>query len=229
METVNGQQWSEFTENLMFLNRSIRRSKLKFDLLDDSNKFARAWNLPGVHSETMMVLFDDLDSLDNQVTALNKAFALMEEGKAGPIQSIRTAGFDIVAIDGKATAAEIHAAIVHIEKLGAAPFIIAAGIAVTALVVGAVITVTVMLTKQKEIEAAIDHAQIGLEHQLMQTPEILKQWTEYKKTTQAHSRSMIDNLLGEGAGARILAGAGGIAIILIGGYFLMKYMDRKAS
>ena len=63
---------------------------------------------------------------------------------------------------------QIQAATVNLDalnrapfNLGVAPFIIWAGVAVVALVVGAVTTVSVMSAKETELEAQVDAAQIG--------------------------------------------------------------------
>jgi len=236
MERLEQSTWNEFVDQLENLNNGITRTKVRYDLLDNSERWFSdsVGHLGPTPVMFMSSKFREINVLDNESLKMNQLYELVNAGQVGVVDSASYPGdFDIVAIQGSMTAEQIKALTVNLDALyeppalGVAPVLVAAGLAVTALVVGGIITVTALITKQEEIEAEIESKQIELEHQILQNPSILPAWTEYKEAQQSQSRGLIDDLLGTGATGKLMGGAAGVVVIVVAGYFLMKYMEKR--
>ncbi len=97
------------------------------------------------------------------------------------------------------------------------------------MVGGTLITLFALHNKQVEIEAEVDKKQLELEEKIIERPEVLQDFTEYKQTVQGTQRGLIDSLLGAGSGKTLLGGAAGIAAVVIAGYFIMKAMEKRKA
>ena len=233
MERLDSGQWNTFKDDLEGFNHSMARVKLKFHLLDTTVDFAGRHGI-SFDSKLMGEWYKAITVLDTQARAINIAYSYIQSMNAGSRPSTDPADFDIVAKQGYLTSEQVDQATVNLNalnqgpfNLGIAPFVVAGGVAVVALVVGAIATVTIMSSKEKQIEAWIDNSELELEKLLIANPAILPLWTEYKESTQATTRGAIDDLFGTGTGKSILAGAGGLVLLLVGGYFVMKMLDKK--
>jgi hypothetical protein len=233
MQRLDAGQWNTFKDDLEEFNNSMARVKLKFHLLDTTVEFAGRSGI-SFDSKLMGDWYNAINLLDTQARAINVAYSYIQSMNAGSRPSADPADFDIVAKQGFLSTEQVSEATVNLNalnqapfNLGIAPFVVAGGVAVVALVVGAIATVTIMSSKEKQIEAWIDNGQLELEKLLIANPAILTKWTEYKESTQATTRGAIDDLFGSGTSKSILAGAGGLVLLLVGGYFLMKFLDKK--
>jgi len=239
METLSENTWNEFLDSLEALNNGVLRTKMKFDLLDNTDQwFFDVTGQVALPSFAFVSAFEDLSRLDEQVHKLNSAYSLINSGKVGVVDSWDHRGsgdFDIVGIQGQLSDEQAKDLQVNLnalykpESLEGPPLIIAAGIAVTALVVGAVITVKALSTKQAEIEAELDAAQMEVEKKILENPSILPDWTKYKESVQGETRSLIDQLLGPGTGQKVVGGALGLVAVLAIGWIAMGFMNKKKA
>lgn len=234
MDRLNNTTWNRFKADLESLNYNVARLKLKFTLMDETGLWAHNNGLPLFTTE-VNTIFEKIVALDKQAQAINTAYSYTQSLIAGVRNSDMYPGdFDIVAPEGALNSQQIQQATVDLDalnkppfNLGIAPIVIVAGVAVVALVVGAIATVSIMSAKEKELETEVDKMQIELEKEITSMPELIQDWTEYKRVTQGKTRGLIDNLLGPGAGSSILSGAGGIAALLVVGYFAMKWFEKS--
>lgn len=237
MSQVSSQLWGRFEIELEALNRRLVGLKALLTVIDDTVGFALQNNIPvSIGQPIIQRWIDRIMPLASQAERLNTAVMYTQIYGAG-VQPAYDGDFDIVIPPGLPEA-QLNAATVSLEslkprldgpQLGIAPLLIYGGIAVVALVTGAVSTVALMNMLSKDIEGEMQLAQIDLEKQIAANPEILPEWTEYKKTVQKESRSIVDDFLGPGSGKAILGGAATLGALLIGGYFLMKAFDRKGA
>jgi hypothetical protein len=241
-ETLDQNQWNDYLARLEYLNKGIIRTKIKLELLNDSDRFYydRTGQLSTVPSMFIGGTLGQLETLNREAGKLNLIYDLVNSGRVGVLNSYDVPGdFDLVAVQGNLSNQEIADLKVNLDALyepnklegalGIAPIIIAAGVVVTALVVGAVISVTAMITKQEEIEAEIDAKQIELEHKILANPAIIDDWANYKQAVQGETRGVIDEFLGTGATKKLFAGAAGVVFLVVAGYFVLKYMEKKKT
>jgi len=236
VERIDLRQWSKFVSELETFNYSMARLKLKFEILDSTAEFAQANGLPFLAMD-LGDMFAKIHALDMQAKAINAAYAYTQSLAAGARPSASYPGdFDIVVKEGNLTPEQISAASVNLDALnkppftlGVAPFVIWAGVAVVALVVGAIATVSIMSAKETELETEIDRMQLELENKIADRPELLQPWTDYKMSQQGQARGIIDDLLGTGASKRILGGAGGIAVLIVGAWIAMQFFKKGSQ
>lgn len=237
-ETLDQTQWDDYLARLEYLNKGLIRTKIKWQILEDSDLWYSdaTGQLGPIPTTFISNVFYQIETLNTEIAKLNIIYELVNSGKIGVLNSYESPGdFDFVAAQGALTDQEIIDLKVNLEALysqkplGVAPILIAAGVIITALVVGAVISVTAMITKQEEIEAEIEAKQIDLEHKILANPDIIDDWTDYKQASQGEARGVIDEFLGTGATKKLFAGAAGVVFMVVAGYFVLKYMEKKRT
>jgi hypothetical protein len=226
------QQWQEFTQGLKQVTDHLAAAKLTFNLYFRDVKKARQLGVTIPRSSLIDAMYKAVEQLDRQVLALNTAYAYTQSMRAGIAHSSQQAGdINLVANPGLLSQAEIQAATVDLKpdagELGLHPLIIA-GLAVVTLVTGAIITTKVLDYRAKTLQTEVEKGRQEIEKQLLTKPAVLPQWTQYKQSQQTkQTEAWIDQLLGPGSGKALMGGVLGIGFLLVGGFLIMRYLEKK--
>lgn len=231
--------WNFFVENLEAHNKYLFRLKMKWDLLDNTDQFYYDVVQEIGAGSVINDLFQEIETLSFWTDKLNNAYSAAKNGTAGVRITKLADGnddFNIVSITGKMSESDIQASSIPkdqtfeatLQGLGIAPAIIAAGIGLV-LVSGTLITLFALKKRETEIEAEVDKQQMKLEEKLLANPSVIDQWTQYKQSVQGNQRGLIESIFGSGTGKTLLSGAAGIAIFAVGGYILMKALEKRKT
>jgi len=227
-------QWNEFSRILEETTARLIGIRIKSANLIQNVAFAGQYEI--VPSIDMQAIINDGTVVASNINKLQTAVAYTQTMEAGTKKSSTPGDFDIIAIEGQLSQTAINAASVRLtaeEKaavLGVAPLLIYGTVAVVALVVGAIATVSVLDHQTKELDAAITQGQQNLEKKILAKPELIEPYTAFKAATkQKDNLALIDRVFGSGSGQSILSGIGGVLAALGIGYVVFKAMESRGK
>ena len=228
--------WREFEATLEKVSSMTSGLKIGYTLLSQELALLEKKGLqfPAINTRK---LYKQIAKLSDQVLKLNYAYMYTQNLTAG-IQPSKQFPGDIDIVLNEAAAAELGPdqverakltlnKIPEQENLGIHPLIIA-GVAVVALVVGAVVTVSALNNRAEKYKAEIEKGRQQLEKAALANPGVLPDYTALRATEQhKQAAAWMDRLLGPGAGKALTGGILGIGFVLVGVFVLFKMMDRK--
>jgi len=232
LKQLPGAQWNEFTRILEQATARLIAVRIKSANLIQNVAFAGQYEIqPSINMDAVI---NDGTILASNINKLQTAVAYTQTMEAGTKESGTPGDFDIIVIEGQLSQAAIDAATVRLTSqqtdpsLGVAPLLIYGAVAVVALVVGAITTVSVLNYQTEELDAAITKGQQDLENKILAKPELIEPYMNFKRATkQGDNLALVDRIFGSGSGQSILAGIGGVLAALAIGYVVFKAMDTK--
>lgn len=229
-----GNQWNEFSNLLEQSTKRLIGLRIGTMNLLQNIEFAKQYEIEIPFNISQFL--DDGNVVASNINKLQTAVAYTQTMEAGTKQSALSGDFDIIAIEGQLPPAAIQAATVRITdsagdgNLGVAPLLIIGTVAVVALVVGAITTVSVLNYQTEELDAALKQGQQSIEKSILAKPELIAPYTEFKaQTKQEENLALIDRIFGSGSGQSILSGVGGVLAALGIGYVVFKYMGKSRA
>jgi len=232
--------WRRFEADLEALSAQVTGLKIAYTLFASEKAAAERGGMQFPAIDTRDI-FKRLSKLSDQALGLNYAYLYTQTLQAG-IKRSKKFKEDIDIILTEAAAQEIgpkqvERATVKLKKissetagpLGVAPVVIVAGVAVVALVVGAVITVAALRSRADKLQAEIKKGRQAIERAALGNPAALAEYRKLRQTeNHAQGEAWIDKLLGPGAGKAITGGILGLGLALVAAWILFKYSERKA-
>ena len=172
--------WREFEAGLEALSSKVTGLKIAYTLFASEKAAAERGGMQFPAMDTRDI-FKQLSKLSDLALGLNYAYLYTQTLQAGIKSSKKRPGdIDIILTEAAAQElgpAQVERATVKLKKisseLGIAPVVIVAGVAVVALVVGAVITVSALRSRADKLQAEIEKGRQAIERSALKNPEAL--------------------------------------------------------
>lgn len=230
------QAWREFESTLEKVSSQVSGLKIAYTLLAEEKAAAEKGGVQFPRIDTRKI-FKKIAALSKKVTALNFAYMYTQTLTAG-VQASQQFPGDLDIVIRKDTAdtlgkSRVKDATVNLsekaiqENLEGIPLVVA-GVAVVALVVGAIVTVSVLENRAEKYKMQIEKGRQQIEKAALRNPKALAAFTKLRATeNHKQGQAWIDKLLGPGTGKALTGGVLGIGLLLVGGFLLFKYMEKK--